>query len=127
MRRGFLVFILFFGSLFYGWDQGVSRGGVGRYIERNPYFYGGERILYILGSFHEIWNQNQQALEMYARIRKVYPDSRWSDEAQFGVASSYERLKDRKKALEEFENYMKEFPNGRFHASVSKNISLLKQ
>lgn len=126
MRRGFLLFVLCVGAFFYGWDQGITKGALGRYIEKHPTVYGGERLLYVLGGFHEVWNEDKKALEMYDRIRRVYPESRWSDEAQYGVASSYERLKNRQKALEEYEKYIKEFPKGRFHESVSKNISLLR-
>jgi tetratricopeptide (TPR) repeat protein len=126
MLRGFLVFVFFAASLFYAWDQGVTHGGLGRYIERHPTLYQGDTVLYGLASFHEVWNQDQNALDMYQRLVAVYPDSRWGDEAQFGVASSYERLRDRKKALAEYEKYLEKYPRGRYHKSVSNNIYLLR-
>ena len=108
------------------WDQGVTQGGLGRYIETHPTFFRGDDLLYVLGSFHEVVNQDRKALGMYQRVVKLYPDSRWRESAQYGVASSYERLHDRKKALEEYEIYQKKYPRGRFRVSVGNNISLLK-
>lgn len=126
MRRGFFIFLFLSAAWFYGWDQGVTKGKVGQYIESHPTFYRGDAVLYALGSFHEVMNQDAKALRMYQRIADVFPDSRWGEDAHYGVASSYERLHDRKKALEAYERYQKEFPNGKFRVSVSKNISLLK-
>jgi tetratricopeptide (TPR) repeat protein len=126
MRRGFLAFVFLSVGLFYGWNQGVTEGKLGLYIETHPAFFHGDDVLYVLGSFHEIMNQDAKALSMYQRIADIFPESRWGDDAQFGVASSYERLRNRKKALEEYEKYQKKYPNGRFHVSVSNNISLLK-
>lgn len=126
MRRGFLIFVFSVASFFYGWDRGVTDGGIGRYIEGHPTFYHGDTVLYVLGSFHEVINQDQKAAGMYQRVVKLYPDSRWGDASQFGVASSYERMHDRNKALEEFEIYLKKYPHGRFQKSVSNDVSLLK-
>lgn len=126
MRRGFLIFVFSAAVFFYGWDRGVTEGGIGRLIEGRPTFYHGDTLLYILGSFHEVINQDRKALENYQRVVKIYPDSRWGDAAQFGIGSSYERLHDQKKALEEFEIYLKKYPRGRFQKSVSNNVSLLK-
>lgn len=126
MRRGFLIFVFLSAAAFYGWNQGVTEGKLGQYIEGHPTFYRGDDVLYVLGSFHELMNQDEKALGMYQRIVDVFPDSRWGDDAQYGVASSYERLHDRKMALKEYEKYQKKFPNGRFRVSVSNNISLLK-
>lgn len=126
MRRGFLFFIFFVAAWFYGWDQGVTKGGVGRYIEGHPTFYHGDFVLFALGSFHEVISQDKQALSMYERVVRIYPDSPWGDASQFGVASSYERLHDRKKALDEYQKYLKKYPHGRFRVSVSNNISILR-
>lgn len=126
MRRGFLIFVFSAVAVFYGWNRGVTEGGIGRYIEGHPTVYHGDTVLYVLGSFHEVINQDQKALGMYQRVVKLYPDSRWGDAAQFGVGSSYERMRDRKKALEEFEKYLKKYPQGRFQKSVSNDVSLLK-
>ncbi len=126
MRRGFFIFVLSCVAFFYGWNRGITEGGVGRYIENHPTFYRGDTVLYALGSFHEVINQDRKALAMYQRVVKLYPDSPWGDASQFGVGSSYERLHDRKKALEEFEKYLKKYPQGRFQKSVANNVSLLK-
>lgn len=126
MRRGLFFFVLFSALAFYGWDQGVTEGGIGRYIEGRPPFYQGDRILYVIGSFHEIMNQDQKALGMYQRIVTLYPKSRFGDDAQYGVAACYERLNNRRKALEEYQKYLEKYPQGRFHISVSRNITLLR-
>ncbi|MBK8575497.1 MAG: tetratricopeptide repeat protein [Elusimicrobia bacterium] len=126
MRRGFLVLVILTAAFLYGWKHGVTEGGIGRYIEAHPTFYHGDLVLYVGGSFHELINQDEKALGMYQRVVKLYPRSRWEDDAQFGVGASYERLGHRKKAVEEYEIYKAKFPDGRFHRSVSKNIDLLK-
>lgn len=126
MRRGFFIFVLSCVAFFYGWNRGITEGGVGRYIEERPTFYRGDTVLYVLGSFHEVINQDLKALAMYQRVVKLYPDSPWGDSSQYGIASSYERLHNRKKAIEESETYLKKYPRGRFYKSVSQNLSLLK-
>ncbi len=126
MRRGLFFFILLGALAFYGWDQGVTEGGIGRYIDSRPTLYGGDTVLFVLGGFHEIMNQDQKALGMYQRVVVLYPKSRFGDDAQYGVASSYERLNNRRKALEEYQKYLEKYPQGRYHVSVSRNITLLK-
>jgi outer membrane protein assembly factor BamD (BamD/ComL family) len=126
MRRGFLIFVFSVVAFFWGWNRGITEGGIGRFIETHPTFYRGDTVLYVLGSFHEVINQDQKALGMYQRVMALYPDSRWGDAAQFGIGSSHERLHDRKNALKEFEIYLKKYPRGRFQKSVSNNLSLLK-
>ena len=126
MRRGFMIFVLIVAAFFYGWDRGITQGEIGRFIEDHPTFYAGDTVLYVLGSFHEVINQDEKALGMYQRIVNLYPTSRWGDDAQFGVASSYERLHNRRKALEEYQKYLEKYPQGRYHNSVSNNVSLLR-
>ncbi len=126
MKRGFLFFCFCVLALFYGWDHLITRDGLGLYIEKHPETWAGDTILYGLGSFHEVINQDRKALRMYERVVQLYPDSPRGDVAQFGVASSCERLKDRRRSLVEYELYKEKYPKGRYITSVARNIEVLK-
>ena len=93
MRRGFLLFALFVAGVFYGWNRGISRDGLARYIDAHPRTFKGDALLYTLGSFHELFNRPDRAVSMYERVVVLYPDSPHAEACLYGVASNFERLK----------------------------------
>lgn len=125
MTRGFLIFVLLAAGVFYGWHRGVTEDGIGSYIVSRPPIVGGDRVLYALAGFHELWNQDKKALLNYQRLIRHYPGSQYGDEGHYGVAASYERLHQKAKALEAYKTYLKKYPQGRFFRSVSANIGYL--
>ena len=106
-------------------DQ-VASGRFVALLERHPDRRGTATVIFYLARYYEIFNDNRKALEHYQRITKRYPKSpRYGEEAQFGLASSYERLKKYPEAIAEYEKYLELYPNGRYRASVATNITIL--
>jgi TolA-binding protein len=126
LRRGFLLFALFVAGVFYGWNRGISRDGLARYIDAHPRTFKGDALLYTLGSFHELFNRPDRAVSMYERVVVLYPDSPHAEACLYGVASNFERLKNFARARQEYEKYIEEYPEGRYAVSVKKNIEFLK-
>ena len=126
MKRGFLLFVFFTAAAFYGWDKAITHDGMARFLDAHPTVWKADGLLYLLGSYHEVFNRNQKALEMYQRVVTAYPKSPYGDSAQFGVAASWERLKNFPSARMEYEKYIEKYPRGRFAGSVKKNIEILK-
>ena len=126
MRRGFLLFALFVAGVFYGWNRGISRDGLARYIDAHPRTFKGDALLYTLGSFHELFNRPDRAVSMYERVVVLYPASPHTEACLYGVASNFERLKNFARARQEYEKYIEEYPEGRYAVSVKKNIEFLK-
>jgi len=124
--RGFLVAGLLIASVFWGWDRGITRDGLVRFIDRNPKLWKADTILFTLGSFHELFNRNERALDIYGRVVKAYPKSPLADDALFGVAACQERLKRWAEATEHYKAYLEKYPNGKYSASVSKNLEYLR-
>lgn len=126
MKRGFLLFVFFSAAAFYGWDQAITKDGLVRSIDAHPTIWKADGLLYLLGSYHELFNRNQKAMEMYQRVVTAYPDSPYGDSSQYGVAASWERLKNYPTARTEYEKYIEKYPKGRFSVSVKRNIEILK-
>lgn len=113
-------------GVFYGWNRGISRDGLARYIDAHPRTFKGDALLYTLGSFHELFNRPDRAVSMYERVVVLYPDSPHAEACLYGVASNFERLKNFARARQEYEKYIEEYPEGRYAVSVKKNIEFLK-
>ncbi len=126
MKRGLATIILAVVAFLYAWNHAITQQGIARYVDQHPKLWKADLVLFTLGSFHEVINQDEKSLAMYQRIVKAYPESAHGEEAQFRVASAYERLKNRARALEEYEVYLEKFPEGRFSRSVNINIRLIK-
>lgn len=126
MRRGFLLFALCVTGLFYGWNRAITRDGLARYLDAHPETFKADALLSSLGSYHELFSHHGQAISMYERVVRNYPKSPRAEACQFGVASNFERLKNFDRARQEYEKYIEEYPEGRYAASVKKNIEILK-
>lgn len=124
--RNLLYVGLAIAAAFWSWDRAITQDGLVRYIDGHPETPLADRVLYTLGSFHELFNRNQRALEIYQRVVKNYPESTSAEPAQFGVASSLERLRRWREAIAEYEVYIEKYPKGRFAGSVSNNLQILK-
>lgn len=125
MKRGFLAFVLCVAGLFYGWDRAITQDGLARYLDENPDTWKADFYLYTLAGFHELFNNNEKALSLYQGIVARYPDSRYGDDSQYGVAASQERLKRRAEAIREYKIYLEKYPEGRHSKSVRKNLEIL--
>ena len=104
-------------GVFYGWNRGISRDGLARYIDAHPRTFKGDALLYTLGSFHELFNRPDRAVSMYERVVVLYPDSPHAEACLYGVASNFERLKNFARARQEYEKYIEEYPEGRYAVS----------
>src|SRR5262245_43628736 len=99
-------------------DQ-IASGRFVSYLERHPDRRGTATVIFYLARYYEVFSDNQKALEHYQRITKRYPKSpRYGEKAQFGVAVSYEHLKNYPEAIAEYEKYMELYPNGQYRVSV---------
>jgi TolA-binding protein len=125
MRRGVLAFALCVAGVFYGWRWVVTESGFSRYLDENPETWKADFFLYSLASYHELFNNNEQALALYRKVVDRYPESRHADDCQFGVAGSQERLKRRAEAVREYKIYMEKFPDGKRAKSVRRNLEIL--
>jgi len=107
-------------------DQ-VASGRFIAFLERHPDRRGTATVIFYMARYYEIFNDNHKALEHYQRITKRYPKSpRYGEKAQFGVASSYERLKKIPDAIAEYQKYVENYPDGQYNISVRNNITILQ-
>lgn len=124
--RGFLVFVGIVVGIFIAWNSYLYQGGLLRKLDAKPGMKNAPALLFYLGRYHEAVGRKELAVEAYGRIVQRYPKSTYADDAQYGVACSYEEMKKRPEAIQEYEKYLEMYPNG-VHATVVKNnVYLLK-
>ncbi|HMU74934.1 MAG TPA: tetratricopeptide repeat protein [Elusimicrobiota bacterium] len=124
--RNLLHLIFFIALGFWGWDRAMSHDGLVHFIDRHPDAWQADRALFFVGSFHELFNRDQKALEIYQRVLENYPESPAAEGAQYGAASCLERLRRWREAIVEYQKYLEKYPQGRFSNSVNNNLQILR-
>lgn len=119
-----LAFFIVLGFL--GWDRAISNDGLVHFIDRHPTTWRADRVLLVVGGFHELFNREQRALEIYQRILENYPDSASAEGALFGAASCLERLRRWREAIAMYQTCLDKYPQGRFSKSVNNNLQILR-
>lgn len=94
--------------------------------DAHPDRKGTATTLFYLARVYEVLNDDKHALAYYQRVADRYPKSRYGIEAQYGTASSYERMKLYQKALEEYNEFLERYPKSRYDTSVRNNVEILK-
>jgi outer membrane protein assembly factor BamD (BamD/ComL family) len=125
MRR-FALYTFFGCLLIFWWSRFVSSGQLLAKLDAKPHRRGTATVLYTVGRYYDVMNNNRNALKYYERIVERYPKSRYGMEASFGVALCHERLKDFKKALEEYVVFVEKYPDSKYSTSVRNNIEILR-
>lgn len=124
--KQFALFVLAIILAAFAWRDFVGSGRFLAYLDAHPNRKGTSSMLFYLGSYYEVFQKDQKALDAYDRVAARYPRSRYGEKAQFGVASSWERMKRWDKAREEYEEFLEKYPGSRFATSVRNNVEILK-
>jgi TolA-binding protein len=91
--RGLLYFIFFFAASLWVWERAITQDGLPLYLDKHPTTWKADAIYYTLGSFHELFNRDERALEQYERVLEKFPKSPYAESALYGVGACHERLK----------------------------------
>jgi TolA-binding protein len=124
--KQFALFVLAIVLAALGWRDFVGSGRFLAYLDAHPHRKGTASMLFYLGSYYEVFQKDQKALEAYERVADRYPNSRYGEKAQFGVGSAWERMRRYDKAREEYEEFLERYPGSRFAVSVRNNVEILK-
>lgn len=125
MSRTLLFFLAIVVFVFWLNDF-VSTGRFLAMTDAHPGRRGTATALFYLGRANEILNDDKDALEYYRRVVDRYPKSRYGLEAQYGVASSYERMKLYRQSMDEYVKFLEKYPNSHYDTSVRNNVEMLK-
>jgi len=124
--KKFALFVLAIVLAALAWRDFVGSGRFLRYLDGHPDRKGTATMLFYLGSYYEVFQKDDKAVEAYQRVAERYPRSRYGEKAQFGVASSWERMKRWDKAREEYEKFLEMYPGSGYATSVRNNIEIIK-
>lgn len=121
-------FVLFVVLLVVGTIQfrnAMYNGRLVAFLDKAPDRKGTATVLYGMGCYFEIFNENRRAFEAYKRIMDRYPKCRYAEGAQFGKGLMLERLGDFPGAVVEYRKFVELFPKSKKAISVQNNIYLL--
>lgn len=65
------------------------------------------------------------AIEKFRQIVALYPQAQEADEAQYRIGKIYEKfIKNHRKAKEEFEKYLDQYPRGKFVSEAQEELKI---
>ncbi len=124
--KKFLIYVVVVGFAIHWTNDFVSSGKLVAHLDKDPHRRGTATILYVLASTYEVFQSNQKALELYARVAERYPKSRYGEDSAYGEAACYERLKRIPEAIVKYETFAEKYPESKYKQTVNNNIYILK-
>ena len=109
--KKFTLFVALVLALFYGVKNLIISGKFERFFERNKEIKLIENIQYRIGVAYYVKSEYGKAITHYQKFRKLYPKSKYDEDVDFYVASSYEESIKRQEAARLFEEFLKKYPN----------------
>lgn len=96
-----------------------------RYIDQHEKEQWAPRYQFILGKAYVFTRDYTAAERCYLTVKKKYAQSHYAPQAQFMMARLYERQENYKRAKEEYEQFLREFPTHRLAVDVKYKLNVL--
>ncbi|MFN4228065.1 MAG: tetratricopeptide repeat protein, partial [Candidatus Ratteibacteria bacterium] len=78
-----------------------------------------------IGKAYKQANKNKEAIEIFQKLLAQFPDSILKEETLYELATTYYNYGDKIKSKEKFNEYLKEYPNGKYNKVVEIFLKFL--